>query len=630
MRRKTKSRTGSEKSSESLASISQNPAGVSRNPADASEKLTKVSETPAKASENAAKVIAEPAGASAKSAKAPENATKTLVAVRPSGEDTAADTFISRPWRHQLRRRMRIVIAAVSILMMGLAFRVYSIQMVEGDEYKAMAQSQQKVALSGVDDRGTIYDRNGQALTGARAEYVYILPKGRLDENAEGLIEQLKALGGRERRTSNEKYRIVTSERCEKEISKELRQNYGAYVLQVPQRYEADQTAAYLLGYVRSADGVGMTGLERAFDDWLSQRDKVVYGVADAANLILPGYGVQNSKERTCCLFTTLDRSLQKKVEQVVNRVEEGRCCAIITEVESGDILACATAPGYDPLQVEELLASENQELLDIALQGQYPPGSVFKIVVAAAALESGACTPNQEFICTGAQKIGDVTIACTAKQGHGTLTMEEAFAQSCNCAFIQMGQQTGAAAILDMAEKLGLGSSVLKGLEMDRTGNLMSESEAVGAGIGNLSIGQGTLLVTPLQVAQLTQTVANGGVFTGLYLADAQKDDDGLQKLPRDAAQSVVRKETADALLSMMRRTVAAGTASRLKDWDCGGKTGSAEGVFHGQETVHAWFTGVVPAENPRFSVTVFVENGGSGGKAAVPVFEEIMEQLE
>lgn len=532
----------------------------------------------------------------------------------------------------QTKRRILCIIVVISVLLTGLAVRVYSIQMIQGPVYEAMARSQQRIALSGVDSRGEICDRNGKPLTGARLEYVYILQKNRVEIRTGtkqtalcGEVSRLlERIGARERRTSNQKYRIFTTEKYQKDVAEQLRTKYGTYILQIPQRYAQDQPAVYLLGYVRAADNVGMTGLEAAYDEYLSQRDKVIYGIADAQNRILPGYGVQNTEEREVRLVTTLDKKLQERVEEIVDRVEEGRACAIITEVKTGDLLACGTSPGFDPMMVEELLQSEKQELLDIALQGMYPPGSVFKIIVTAAALEEGIISPETMFLCDGAEEFGEqgeVTVGCTAKEGHGELTLQEAFADSCNCAFIQLGKAVGAENILDMAERFGFGRKVFNDLNMENPGNLPSEEETVGAGIANLSIGQGTILVTPVQVAQMIQTIAAGGMDTGLWLTELQE---------RHEPQRIISEATAAAILDMMRGTVESGTARTLSDWDCGGKTGSAEGYLNGTPAVHAWFTGVVPASDPQFTITVFVEGGGSGSKAAVPVFEEILEVLE
>lgn len=525
------------------------------------------------------------------------------------------------------RRRVWLVLAVVIIFMSALAVRVYSIQVIQGPMYAAMARSQQRIALSGVDKRGEICDRNGEPLTGSMLEYVYILRSNRMTGGAETLLKRLEA---RERRTSNEKYRIFSSVEYDKEAAEKLRREYGAYIMQTPQRYQKDQPAIYLLGYVRDSDGVGIAGLERVFDEELSRREQVMYGVADAANQIVPGYGIQNSRERDVRLYTTLEKPLQEQLEEIVNGVDEGRACAIITDVESGDVLASATAPGFDPFVVEELLESQEEELFDIALQGQYPPGSVFKIVVAAAVLEQGVYDAEDTFLCSGAAVLGDVVVGCTAEDGHGELNMKEAFAKSCNCAFIQMGQTIGADAILDMAQKFGFGREVFIDLDMDRPGNLPSKEDSAGPGIANLSIGQGTLLVTPIQVAQMTQIVAAGGLDTGLWLADRLEDGDSVRELQRQIPRRILSEGTAAELLEMMRSTVKYGTARGLSDWDCAGKTGSAEGYLDGETAVHSWFTGVVPSETPRFTITVFVEGGGTGGTVAAPVFEQILEILE
>lgn len=538
-----------------------------------------------------------------------------------------AEAAKSAPGQKELQRRRMIALTLfVFAAMAALSYRLYVIQIQRGEEYAAMAWSQQRIPISGADGRAAICDRRGVAFTGESEEYLYILRRERLDDSAQRYIAALK---GRERKTSNEKYRIIAADAWHPEASAALKEEYGAYILKLPQRYQENQAAIYLLGYIRSADGRGMAGLEKAFDEWLSLGQRQLYAVGDAKNSILTGYSLKSAAGQGRRLITTLDKRLQMQIEDIVNRVTAGRCCAVVTEAATGDILACASAPGFDPARVEELLDSPGQELVNIAMQGQYPPGSVFKIAVAAAALESGACTEESRFFCTGSQTINGVTIGCSAKEGHGMLTMEQAFAKSCNCAFIQMGQEAGAQAVLDMAERLGFGSNVLSGLSMDKEGNLTVAAEAVGAGIGNLSIGQGTLLATPLQVAQMTQIVANDGMATGLYLVSEKEEGAATEVLPRQVPRRVMSFHTAQALRSMMRATVMQGTARSLAQLDCGGKTGSAEAVADGKETVHAWFTGVVPADMPRYTITVFVENGGSGGAAAVPVFGDIVQCL-
>ncbi|MBQ5796507.1 MAG: hypothetical protein IIW15_00615, partial [Firmicutes bacterium] len=150
----------------------------------------------------------------------------------------------------------------------------------------------------------------------------------------ERLIEEC---GGRERTTSNEKYRIFSADRYEKKVSEKLRSQYGAYIIEMPRRYEEDQVAKHLIGTIDDVTGKGLSGLELAYDDWLIQRDTVLYGVADAANRILPGYEIQNKEERICRLITTVDKTLQKHMEDMVS---ESKYDIVIADVDSGEVLA--------------------------------------------------------------------------------------------------------------------------------------------------------------------------------------------------------------------------------------------------------------------------------------------------
>ena len=231
-------------------------------------------------------------------------------------------------------KRLVVVFIGILILMAALAFRLYQIQVIEGPIYAAMARTQQRIALSGVDSRGEICDRNGEPLTGSEWQYVYLIRKDRMDPEAERLIEEC---GGRERMTSNEKYRIFSSDRYEKKVSEKLRSQYGAYIIEMPRRYEEDQVAKHLIGTIDDVTGKGLSGLELAYDDWLTQRDTVLYGVADAANRILPGYEIQNKEERVCRLITTVDKTLQKHMEDMVS---ESKYDIVIADVDSGEVLA--------------------------------------------------------------------------------------------------------------------------------------------------------------------------------------------------------------------------------------------------------------------------------------------------
>ena len=268
-------------------------------------------------------------------------------------------------------------------------------------------------------------------------------------------------------------------------------------------------------------------------------------------------------------------------------------------------------------------MRSDTGELVNKVTQGEYPPGSIFKLVVAAAALEAG-CDPDMQFTCSGAETVNGHSVSCETggEYGHGEITMEEAMAYSCNCAFIQLGQKTGAESIIAMAEKLGLGNVVLEGYPGEKEGNLMTVRQSSGAAITNLSIGQGETLVTPLQVANMMSIIANDGVDTGLSLImEKEKEDEGIRCL---------NSETVTALQKMMDAVIEYGTASELDiTVPAGGKTGSAESMQGGKEVIHGWMTGYFPTEDPEYTVTVFIENGRTGKGSAGPVFSEVTEYI-
>jgi peptidoglycan glycosyltransferase/penicillin-binding protein 2 len=290
-----------------------------------------------------------------------------------------------------------------------------------------------------------------------------------------------------------------------------------------------------------------------------------------------------------------------------------------------------AAAPSYDPARVEEYLDSSNEELLNKATQSLYPPGSIFKIIVAAAALESGAATEESTFYCNGYEEIGGVRINCSSEEGHGEISLRDAFAKSCNSAFIQIGTQLGGEAIREMAASFGVGRQVFQGEIEEKSGLLPEPRDVQGAGIGNLSIGQGKLLITPAQAARITAIIASGGLDRGLTLVKGTMEGGKTKYLRKPPERRVVSRKTADGIKALMIDAVDYGTANNLNipGTVVAGKTGSAEAAYRGEMVVHGWFTGFFPAEAPRYVVTVFVEQGGSGRSSAVPLFRQMAEYL-
>lgn len=366
---------------------------------------------------------------------------------------------------------------------------------------------------------------------------------------------------------------------------------------------------SHLIGYVSEG---GNFGLEKAFNDVLA---------VDPENKTYSG------------IKLSVDYHIQKITEEALDN-NEITGAAVVVDVESGDILAMASRPNFQMENMAEYMNSQNGELLNRALS-PYDAGSVFKVVVASAALENGY-SEDLRFQCDGEMDIDGLEFVCSKKEGHGNISFPEALALSCNCAFYEMGETIGESAISACARNFGFGQSVLNIPGLDEAiGFIPDNRHATPREIANLSIGQGQVMVTPLQVADMLCTIANGGMRKQLTLIKGFVDDDGsCQDVKPVTLGRVVNPETARMVKSMLICGVQYGTGAGayIDGWGAGGKTGTAQTGWlkDGEPMTHGWFAGFFPEENPKYVCAVLAENGQAGSVSAVPVFKEIGENIK
>ncbi|NDL68443.1 FtsW/RodA/SpoVE family cell cycle protein [Anaerotalea alkaliphila] len=396
------------------------------------------------------------------------------------------------------------------------------------------------------------------------------------------------------------------------QVLAETRVEEGAQVRAYPQ----GRSSSHIVGYSQ----LGKTGLEALANAHLLS--------ANLSFMDRVAVAITQEEVRGSDVWTTLDSGLQA----VASEALAGKRGAVVAlEPDTGKVLCMVSKPDFDPntiVQEWNRLTgdAERSPLLNRASQGTYPPGSIFKIVTAAAALQV-IQEDSFQYDCAGTATFGEKTIQCAGRQAHGLQTLEEAFANSCNTAFARIGELITMGDLQKTSEAFRFNQTLgypLANLNsrfgLDNPNSTAEVSETV--------IGQGKTLVSPLHAAMIAATVANGGQMMRPYLVDGVLAADGrrvLKNMPEPLVQSI-EPELAKTLKSYMVAVTNTGTGktAALGDIQVAGKTGSAENPFG---DTHAWYVGFAPAENPRIAVAVLVENSGSSTRNAAPIARKLME---
>jgi penicillin-binding protein 2 len=435
--------------------------------------------------------------------------------------------------------------------------------------------------------------------------------------------------------------------------------------------YPKGGLAGQVIGYVgrtgRNPDGIvdnhetlwpeteGREGLEQTFNDMLIGKHgeyKLVFdknGRKTSEKIItppIPGYNV----------ITTLDVRLQELAEKALE-AKAKRGAIVIVDPNNGDILALASWPTFDPnvfipsISAEKFKALQddpNIPLLPRAYRSAYPPGSVFKIAVGLAALETGAIQPDDEFQCVPSIQIGNLTFHNWKKGDRGSMNFVQALTESCDTWFYRVGIKTGAEPIIDWALRLGFGAKCGIPLRGEADGRVPNDQymkathgrKLLNGDIANLSIGQGDTLVTPLQMAQAMAVVANGGtLYQARLVLQVQAIDNQVVN-----AYQVREKRTLDAsamamdqlrsgLIQVVNGRSGTGHEAELDKVEVAGKTGTAQWGPKRKERTAAWFAGFLPADKPQYAFAVLYESEvGStvhGGSVAAPMIADVFNQI-
>ena len=569
---------------------------------------------------------------------------------------------------------------AIAVAVMG-AFHVivgqlWYLQVLEGGHFLD-ASDKNRIRIRPVAaPRGILFDKNGVPLVDNRPAFTLsLIPRElpREDQNRDAVLGRVASLLQIPYQELAESVTRVPSDsflpvRVRRGLTLEDMAKIEEWKLELPgvivevepqRTYPNSRFAAHLLGYVREAsdeqlkggryrrgDMVGQSGLERLLDEFLRGRDGGERIEVDA--LGRPVRVVQHTDPHPGSqVITTIDRRVQEAAEQAM----EGKAGAIVVmDPRSGDIRALVSTPAFeidrftatiDRAAWLRVVQDPDHPLLNRAIQSQYAPGSIFKIVVTAAGLQEATIAPMDRVYCNGEFHLGAWTFKDWKEGGHGSVDLQKALAQSCNIFYYQAGLKIGGAAITKYARAFGFGTATGVELGGEKLGLIPQpkgrRKSWQGGDIVNMSIGQGQVLVTPLQVARFMAAVANGGVLWKPRLVERiERPDRGV--LYSDPGQVAGHVELSPAVWAFLRQALWAvvndgtGIAAKIPGIDIAGKTGTAQMIAHskaekGQD--HAWFAAFAPVRDPEVVVVVLVERGGKGGQVAAPIARRILNAI-
>ncbi|MHB8858559.1 MAG: peptidoglycan D,D-transpeptidase FtsI family protein [Thermoleophilia bacterium] len=395
--------------------------------------------------------------------------------------------------------------------------------------------------------------------------------------------------------------------------------------------YPAGDLAPQLVGY--SDPTYGQVGLEHSQNSYLT-------GTADEVELVNLFDTLSGKQKSGADLRLTIDPKVQRTALDQLQKIGK-RGAVVVLDAKTGAVVAMASNPTYDPNQLaanwSQLNSDPDSPLFNRATQGLYTPGSSFKIITASAALESGQFNPNSQFNDEkGTIDIGGFTIHNYRAAPFGQHSLAEAFSQSINTTFAQVGDKLGRDKLIEYMQKYGFYEKPPFDLPADEVmesgrygnGELLPPGAPMDrAQVASMAFGQEQLQVTPLQMAMVAQSIANGGKMMRPYVVDSVVDKHGtvVKQASPDVWKTPIQPQTANDLKEMMVKVVNEGTGTKTKTSkvQVAAKTGTAEVTGRGP---NAWFVGFAPADNPRYAIAVVVEDSDAGGGIAGPVMRETL----
>jgi len=590
-----------------------------------------------------------------------------------------------------IERKIALTMGLIILAFLFLIINFWKLQFLQHSKYQSLADNNRIRLVDMPATRGIIKDRNGVIMADSSPNYsLAVIPKD-MNRARDKELQALAKLLNREPGDTFDRVRtgmtdapyrtvLVFDNLDDREVAlfdAERDRFPGAVLLVTPRRfYPFGTTASHLLGYVgeistehlasgvfegaRKGDVIGELALEKLYDEYLRGRDGGRQVEVDARGREINILGITEPIPGANAILA-IDIRLQRELEEALG---ENYGAGVLIDVRTGEILAMVSRPGFDPNEFslrltrerwDEIIKDPSHPLQSRALRGVYPPGSTFKVVTAVASLMAEAMDPDETLFCSGGYRFGRRTYRDWKRGGHGEVDLHRGIVESCDVYFYQAGERAGIDALSHWAFSLGLGKKT--GIDLPGEVSGLIPTPEWKKRVRNIpwypgetlsaAIGQGFVLVTPLQLANLYATVARRGTAISPYLVKSIENVHGdvLYTGKTNASkESEVPDEVWDRVIAALTGVVAddhgTGRAARITDFPVAGKTGTAQVVrleeWQGKKEEeiplelrdHAWFAAFAPAQVPQVVAAVIVEHGGHGASAAAPIVARIFRK--
>ncbi len=580
--------------------------------------------------------------------------------------------------RFYLRFALPFVIAAAFL---GLAGRLFYLQVVSHDKYESLALDQQTWEIAIEPSRGSIKDVNGVDLAVSATVYQVLLAPKQFGENSEEIRQEVAHLLADTldmdydemlKKTLQDSQYIIIKRRLDKEVvdpinewlSRNKKYAGALWVSEDTKRYYPyNNLFSTVIGFV-GGENKGLEGVEYSYEEYLSGTPGKITSIRTASGGAMP-YEYETRQEAVdgYDLYLTTDIQLQYILEKHISnaRVEhnvQSRIAGVIMNVKTGSVLAMSSKPDFDPndpftitdeMTLEKLIAEygENSEAYEAAYKAkqqeyrknkiiteQCDPGSTFKIFTAAMALEENLVPLTETFHCSSQINMGAITYHCAKNRAHGKEDLKEAMANSCNVVFVQVADRVGVERFYRYFTLFGFRQKTGVGLPGEVSGVFFDEEKMTKWNLYSSSFGQ-TFQITPIQLITAVSAIANGGTYMKPYIVDRIVDQQGnviLQNEPQAVSQ-IVSESTCETLHDFLEYTVVKGKSGYLKGYRIGGKTGTSQklaGGEYGEEKVIASYVCFAPVDDPEIAILVLVDEPNAtvnfGSYIAAPLGRDIM----